>query len=270
MADWLADRGARRLILAGRTPLPPRRDWDDTADPVARRRIAAIRALEQRGVAVEVAGVDVASPGALRQLVDRRDQDGAPPVRGVIHAAGVTGDHLVTGMSDATARRVMAPKIGGAQALHTLFPAGQLDFLFLTASAGSVFGVPGQGAYAAANAYLDCLAHARHRQGCHTVSLDWVAWEGLGFAADAQWCPRSSASGLEAADRRGGVPRLGVRRPLRRGPGGDGAVRECGGGPGGERLHRSGHGRACQPTSAPTYCRAACGRSWPENCSCPT
>ena len=185
MAHWLADRGARRLILAGRTPLPPRRDWDDTADPAARRRIAAIRALEQRGVAVEVAAVDVASPGALRQLVDRRDQDGAPPVRGVIHAAGVTGDHLVTGISDATARRVMAPKIGGAQALHTLFPAGQLDFMFLTASAGSVFGVPGQGAYAAANAYLDCLAHARHRQGCHTVSLDWVAWEGLGFAADA-------------------------------------------------------------------------------------
>lgn len=185
MADWLADRGARRLILAGRTTLPPRRDWDGTDDATARRRIAAIRALEQRGVAVEIAAVDVASAGALRQLVDRRDHDGAPPVRGVIHAAGVTGDHLVTGMSDATVRPVLAPKIGGAQALHDLFPSGQLDFLFLTASAGSVFGVAGQGAYAAANAYLDCLARARHRQGCHTVSLDWVAWEGLGFGADA-------------------------------------------------------------------------------------
>ena len=49
-----------------------------------------------------------------------------------------------------------------------------------------MFGIPGQGAYAAANAYLDGLARARHRQGCHTVSLDWVAWRGLGFAADAQ------------------------------------------------------------------------------------
>jgi phthiocerol/phenolphthiocerol synthesis type-I polyketide synthase A len=48
-----------------------------------------------------------------------------------------------------------------------------------------VFGVPGQGAYAAANAYLDGLAQARHRQGCHTVSQDWVAWRGLGFGADA-------------------------------------------------------------------------------------
>ncbi len=56
----------------------------------------------------------------------------------------------------------------------------------MTAAAGAVFGVPGQGAYAAANAYLDGLARARHRQGCHTVSLDWVVWRGLGFASDAQ------------------------------------------------------------------------------------
>ena len=80
----------------------------------------------------------------------------------------------------------MWPKIAGAQVLHEAFPPGSLDFLFLTAAAGAVFGVPGQGAYAAANAYLDGLARARHRQGCHTVSLDWVAWRGLGFAADAQ------------------------------------------------------------------------------------
>ena len=56
----------------------------------------------------------------------------------------------------------------------------------MTAAAGAVFGVPGQGAYAAANAYLDGLARSRHRQGCHTVSLDWVVWRGLGFATDAQ------------------------------------------------------------------------------------
>ena len=79
----------------------------------------------------------------------------------------------------------MWPKIAGGQALQAAFPPGSLDFFFLTASAGTVFGIPGQGAYAAANAYLDCLARARHRQGCHTVSLDWVAWQGLGFGSDA-------------------------------------------------------------------------------------
>jgi phthiocerol/phenolphthiocerol synthesis type-I polyketide synthase A len=69
--------------------------------------------------------------------------------------------------------------------LHEAFPPGRLDFFFLTGSAGTTFGVPGQGAYAAANAYLDCLARTRHRQGCHTVCLDWVAWQGIGFGADA-------------------------------------------------------------------------------------
>jgi phthiocerol/phenolphthiocerol synthesis type-I polyketide synthase A len=185
MADWLADRGARRLILAGRTPLPPRRAWDTITEPDVQQKIAAIRALEGRGISVDAVTLDVGSPEAVQALLTRRDRDGAPPIRGVIHAAGVTERKLLTETADSTLRRVMWPKIAGAQALHLAFPPGHLDFFFLTASAGTVFGVPGQAAYAAANAYLDCLARTRHRQGCHTLSLDWVAWEGLGFAADA-------------------------------------------------------------------------------------
>ena len=149
------------------------------------QKIAAIRALERRGVSVDAVALDVGSPEAVQALLTRRDRDGAPPIRGVIHAAGVTESKLLTETADSTFRRVMWPKIAGAQALHLAFPPGHLDFFFLTASAGTVFGVPGQAAYAAANAYLDCLARTRHRQGCHTVSLDWVAWQGLGFAADA-------------------------------------------------------------------------------------
>ena len=187
MAAWLADRGARRLVLAGRTPLPPRRDWDsDTNDADVRHKIAAIRALEMRGVSVDAVALDVGSRDAVQALLARRDGDGAPPIRGVIHAAGVTESQLLTEIADSRLRRTMWPKIAGAQALHEAFPPASLDFFFLTASAGTIFGIPGQGAYAAANAYLDCLARARHRQGCHTVSLDWVAWQGLGFASDAQ------------------------------------------------------------------------------------
>ncbi len=186
MADWLADRGARRLLLAGRTPLPPRRDWDsDTNDTDVRDKIAAIRALEMRGVAVDVVALDVGSSEAVQALLARRDRDGAPPICGVIHAAGITEGKLLKEMGDNTFRRVMWPKIAGGHALQAAFPPERLDFFFLTASAGTFFGIPGQGAYAAANAYLDCLARARHRQGCHTVSLDWVAWQGLGFASDA-------------------------------------------------------------------------------------
>jgi phthiocerol/phenolphthiocerol synthesis type-I polyketide synthase A len=80
----------------------------------------------------------------------------------------------------------MQPKVLGAQVLDEVFPPGTLDFLFLTASAGAVFGIPGQGAYAEANAYLDCLARVRHQQGCYSVSLDWAAWQGTGFASEAR------------------------------------------------------------------------------------
>jgi phthiocerol/phenolphthiocerol synthesis type-I polyketide synthase A len=187
MGAWLADRGARRLVLAGRTPLPPRRDWDnDTNDADVRHKIAAIRALERRGVSVETVAIDVGSLEAVQALLAKRDDDGAPPICGVIHAAGLTEGQLLTEIAESRLKRTMWPKIAGAQALHEAFPPASLDFFFLTASAGTVFGIPGQGAYAAANAYLDGLARARHRQGCHTVSLDWVAWQGLGFASDAQ------------------------------------------------------------------------------------
>jgi phthiocerol/phenolphthiocerol synthesis type-I polyketide synthase A len=196
MAAWLADHGARRLVLAGRTALPPRRDWDNSTHPSyeadVRHRVAAIRALERRGVSVDAVALDVGSRDAVQALLTRRDDTGAPPIRGVIHAAGVTEAQLLTEMDDSRLWRTMWPKIAGAQALHEAFPPGppgspsSLDFFYLTGAAGAVFGVPGQGAYAAANAYLDGLARARHRQGCRTVSLDWAVWQGLGFAADAQ------------------------------------------------------------------------------------
>ena len=61
-AGWLADRGARRVILAGRTALPPRRDWDsDSNDAATAQKIDAIRALEMRGVSVEAVALDIGS-----------------------------------------------------------------------------------------------------------------------------------------------------------------------------------------------------------------
>ncbi len=186
-AGWLADHGARRVILAGRTALPPRRDWDaDSNDADTTQKINAIRALEMRGVAVEAVSLDIGSAEAVQALLAKRDAEGAVPIRGIIHGAGITDAQLFTDVEESHLRRTIWPKIAGAQVLHQIFPPGSVDFFFLTAAAGAVFGVPGQGAYAAANAYLDGLARARHGLGCHTVSQDWVAWRGLGFGADAQ------------------------------------------------------------------------------------
>ena len=186
IADWLAERGARRIILAGRSGLPPRRTWgDENVDSSTRRRIDGVRALEARGVAVEPVALDVADASALRAFLERRDDAGAPQVRGVIHAAGVTVNRLLTDTDAETLRTVMRPKIAGAQALSEVFEASELDFCHLTGSAGALFGIPGQGGYAAANAYLDAVARFANPSHGRTLSIDWVAWEGLGFAADA-------------------------------------------------------------------------------------
>ncbi len=187
MAGWLADLGARRLVLAGRSGLPPRRDWDaEDIAPAVRQKIVAVRALENRGVDVEAVALDVGSPEALSALLAARDEAGKPPIRGVIHAAGVTEGQLLTELEDDRLRTTMWPKISGSRALHEAFPPGSVDFFYLTSAAGAVFGVPGQGAYASANAYLDGLARARHRAGDRALSLNWVAWRGLGFATEAQ------------------------------------------------------------------------------------
>jgi phthiocerol/phenolphthiocerol synthesis type-I polyketide synthase A len=186
MATWLADHGAQRILLAGRHPLPPRSKWDDSGiDPQMRRRISTIRELERRGVTVDVLPIDIGSADDVRGMLAARDRLGAPPIRGIIHAAGVTRDELLAFVTDGSMREVMWPKIQGAQVLDEAFPCGSVDFFYLTSSAASVFGVAGQGCYAAANAYLDALARARNRGGCHSVSIDWAAWRGLGFAADA-------------------------------------------------------------------------------------
>ncbi|QFG22455.1 type I polyketide synthase [Actinomadura sp. WMMB 499] len=183
-ARWLAERGARRLVLAGRTPLPPRRDWD--REPAAAARVAAIRELEARGVAVQAVALDVGDAGALRRLVDERDRAGQPPIRGVVHAAGVVGDRPLRALDDGVVEAVLRPKVGGLLALEAVLPADELDFLVLFSSAGALLGVPGQGPYAAANAFLDGFARARGRDGVRVASLGWGPWEGLGFAADAR------------------------------------------------------------------------------------
>ncbi len=186
IAGWLADRGARRIVLAGRTGLPRRETWESVEDAELRRRIDAVVELERRGVAVDAVALDVAEPGALAAHLADRDRLGAAPIRGVVHAAGVESAALLTDLGPDEVRRVLAPKVAGAHAVAEAFPPGTVDFLHLVGSAGAVFGVPGQGAYAAANSYLDGLARRRDHEGADdTLALDWVAWEGMGFGADA-------------------------------------------------------------------------------------
>ncbi|WP_391530597.1 beta-ketoacyl reductase, partial [Candidatus Frankia nodulisporulans] len=205
LAEHLAARGARRLVLLGRSPLPSRATWTPD-DP----RVRAIGRLEAAGVSVLTVAADVTDRTGLRRALDRLQ---LPPIRGIVHAAGVVHGDLLRRLDDRHLQEVLAPKVAGAWVLHELFPPGSLDFLVLFSSAGPLLGLPGQGAYAAANTFLDVLAaHRRTAESTSepesgsgpaaaagvgtgtgagagagggagaSVSLAWTSWRGLGMA----------------------------------------------------------------------------------------
>jgi len=183
VARWMVEQGARRLILLGRTKLPPRSNWSsvDTGNSLT-RKIAAIRELESLGACVHLASVDVADEGELSGFLDEFRAEGWPPIRGIVHAAGVLEDGLLVQLDASALNTVMRPKVMGGWLLHRLLQDDFLDFFILFSSAGSVLGQPGQGNYAAANAFLDALAHHRQAQGQSALSINWGAWAGEGFA----------------------------------------------------------------------------------------
>jgi NAD(P)-dependent dehydrogenase (short-subunit alcohol dehydrogenase family) len=183
VARWMVEQGARRLILLGRTKLPPRSQW--SAVEIGSRlahRIAAIRELESLGASVHPASVDVADEKQLSGFLNEFRSEGWPPIRGVVHAAGVLHDGLLVQLDAAQLNTVLRPKMIGGWLLHRLLEDSPLDFFVLFSSAGSLLGQPGQGNYAAANAFLDALAHHRKAQGRPAISINWGAWGDLGFA----------------------------------------------------------------------------------------
>ncbi|MFF9086108.1 type I polyketide synthase [Streptomyces sp. NPDC014991] len=185
IARWLVERGARRLVLAGRGALPPRSEWDAVTDGVQARRIETVRRLEAAGATVRVVSVDLSDAEAAAAVLTP-DALGMPAIRGVVHAAGVLEDQLVDRLGVDALAAVMRPKAGGALTLHRLFPPGSLDFLVHFSSCGQFLGLTGQAAYASANAFLDAMAAYDHTLGAvGSMSLAWTSWRGMGMAANA-------------------------------------------------------------------------------------
>ncbi len=186
VANWMVERGARHLVLVGREGLPPRETWRSAGAasfPAATRaRIDAVRAIEAAGASVRIEPLDVADLGALQALLTRHDAAAYPPIRGVIHAAGVALPQLLAQMSPSDFNAVMPAKLHGAWNLHRAFEGRPLDFFTLFSSVASVVISMGQGNYAAANAGLDALAHWRRAQGLPAVSINWGPWGDVGMA----------------------------------------------------------------------------------------
>ncbi len=172
VAAWLVAQGARHLVLMGRS---------GPTSPAAKETLETLKA---SGVHVGVAHGDVAREGDVARVLNGI-REHMPPLRGVIHAATVLDDGILLQQDRERFARVMAAKVNGAWALHTLTTDDPLDFFVLFSSGASVMGSPGQGNYVAANAFLDALAHHRRARGRPAVAINWGAWGEVGLAARA-------------------------------------------------------------------------------------
>jgi acyl transferase domain-containing protein/acyl carrier protein/protein-L-isoaspartate O-methyltransferase len=173
VAEGLVAAGARSLVLTGRSGLPERATWD-VADPASAvgKRIAAVWALEARGAAVRVAAVDVTDRPAMAALIDGL----GVPLAGVIHAANDLSIARLEEMTDAALLAMLRPKALGAWVLHEVTRHLDLDFFVLCSSTTGLWGSQGLGHYAAANQFLDVLAHHRRRLGLPALSINWGTW----------------------------------------------------------------------------------------------
>ncbi|WP_339154097.1 SDR family NAD(P)-dependent oxidoreductase [Actinomadura luteofluorescens] len=152
-----------------------------------------IAGLAARGADVHTVRADVADRAALEAALGALSRE-APPVAGIVHAAGVLDDATLRTLTPERIARVLAPKVLGAALLTELVP--DTDFLVLFSSAAGLLGPAGQGSYAAANAFLDAWAHALAATGRPALSLDWGAWSQVGMAADAGRLPALARSGM--------------------------------------------------------------------------
>ncbi len=183
VAQRMIDRGACRLILLGRTQLPPRSKWREVEfDSRLAHQVNAIRAMEAIGASLHLASIDVTDELQLSAFLAEFAMEGWPPIRGVVHTAGVLNDGLLSELDSDSFNLVLRPKVLGSWLLHQLLANHPLDFFVLFSSASALLGQPGQGNYAAANAFLDSLAHYRRAQGRPALTINWGAWSDLGFA----------------------------------------------------------------------------------------
>ena len=184
-ADWMVDQGARRIALVGRTALPPRERWgSSTATSRIGRQTEAILAMEAKGAGITTHAVDVGNPCEVAALVDFLKWE-APPVRGIIHAAGVSEYRSIDRMTVEALDTAFRAKALGGWLLMQHGSRLPLDFFVSFSSTASLWGLKGQAHYAAANAFLDALAHLGRSAGIPVLAVNWGLWADGGMVDEA-------------------------------------------------------------------------------------
>lgn len=183
VVEWMLQNGAQHLVLVSRS---------GAAGETLTR-------LQKNGAEVIALAADIACPEDADRVFSIIAQR-MPPLRGVVHSAMVIEDCTLLQQSGEAFRRVMAPKVAGSWNLHARTAKLELDFFVLFSSVSAIIGNPGQASYAAANCFLDALAHHRRALGLPALAIDWGMLSDVGYV--------SRTAGLSAALEHHGVSGL--------------------------------------------------------------
>ncbi len=170
VAEWMSTHGAHNLVLTSR-------------NAPSEATEAVLNRIQQSGINILIVTADVSDAHGAANVFDRINKI-MPPLRGIIHAAGVLDDGILLQQNWSRFAAVMASKVEGAWNLHQLTRNISLDFFVTFSSGAAILGSAGQGNYATANAFMDGLASFRHSQGLPAISVNWGAWSEVGMAAN--------------------------------------------------------------------------------------
>lgn len=192
VAEHLADKGVKHLVLLARSK--------PKAEVTAR-----IAQWAEQGVNVWVRQADVTDRVQLEKVFHEMHRN-LPPLIGVIHSAGILDDSLLAHLDQERLERVLKPKAWGAWHLHELTKEIEsVRFFVLFSSAATILGSPGQGNYAAANAFLDSLAHYRHAVGLPAQTINWGPWSHIGMVKESTKQGRISFKGIKSIPPKHGI-----------------------------------------------------------------
>ncbi|MEM6451325.1 MAG: SDR family NAD(P)-dependent oxidoreductase [Cyanobacteria bacterium P01_D01_bin.105] len=204
-AQWLVEQGAQHLALLSRGKLS--HGTGRLTKAKTSEANAWINESRKAGIEILCLQADVANQAQLTDTLEKI-RETLPPLRGVIHAAGVLQDGILQQLSWAQMEQVLAPKAWGAWYLHQLTRQDALDCFVLYSSAASLLGSPGQGSHVAANSFLDALAHYRQRQGLPVLSINWGPWAEVGSAAREAVQQQMKLRGIGAISPQQGIQAL--------------------------------------------------------------
>jgi len=186
LARYLAGEVQARLILTGRSGLPPRDRWEQwfkehNEDDSQAKKIRKIQELEKLGSEVLVCEADVTNHEQMQKAAAQAAARFGP-INGVIHAAGLADGEMIQRRTKEKSARILAPKVRGTLVLHRIFKDEKMDFFIFCSSISSILAPFGQVAYCAANSFLDAFALRESRRGKPFISINWDRWQNVGMA----------------------------------------------------------------------------------------